>query len=127
MSELSKPRIVCAANQLVFRDQAGHVRKIIVAGARHCDSIMNPIRMLLTGSDFADPRITRDGYKSVADGESRGTSIGEDHIDEEQGFIDQHGKFYTRKEAFVIAKENNQLIRQESWNATEELYSENLY
>lgn len=129
MSELSKPRIVCAANQLVFRDPAGQIRKVVVAGARHCDSIMNPIRALLKGDSFADPRVVRDGHDSVPREEWRGVEIpGQDNdIDEEQGFIDQHGKFYTREEAFVIAKENDQLIRQEGWNTTGRLYSENLY
>lgn len=129
MSELSKPRIVCAANQLVFRDPAGQVRKVVIAGARHCDSIMNPIRHLLTGTDFADPRIVRDGHESVPHGEWRGVEmLGQaDYLDEVQGFIDQHGTFYTRSEAYVIAKENDQLIRQEGWNATGKLYSENLY
>lgn len=133
MSELSKPRIVCAANQLVFRDPAGQVRKVVIAGARHCDSIMNPIRNLLTGADFTDPRVVRDGYEAVPDDERRGLQLPgqvpgtEDHIDEVQGFIDQHGNFYTRAEAFVIASENGQLIKVESWNATGKLYSENLY
>ena len=43
-----------------------------------------------------------------------------------QGFIDQHGIFYDRKQALVIAKDNNQ-IRRESKYETDELYSENLY
>lgn len=133
MSELSKPRIVCAANQLVFRDPAGQIRKVVIAGARHCDSIMNPIRALLTGSDFADPRIARDGHEAIFDNERRGVHLPdqhpdlEDNLDEVQGFIDQHGTFYTRSEAYVIAKENGQLIRQEGWNSTGKLYSENLY
>lgn len=129
MSELSKPRIVCAANQLVFRDPAGQIRKVVIAGARHCDSIMNPIRSLLTGSDFADPRVVRDGHESVSQEERRGVELPgqDDSLDEVQGFIDQHGTFYTRSEAYVIAKENGQLIRQEGWNSTGKLYSENLY
>lgn len=129
MSELSKPRIVCAANQLVFRDPAGQIRKVVIAGARHCDSIMNPIRHLLTGSDFADPRIARDGHDAVPHEERCGVELPgqDDSLDEVQGFIDQHGTFYTRSEAYVIAKENGQLIRQEGWNSTGKLYSENLY
>lgn len=52
----------------------------------------------------------------------------------EQGFIDQHGNFLTRKEAWVIAVREKQIIRLVG-NQTEEsllsdnveLFSENLY
>jgi hypothetical protein len=43
-----------------------------------------------------------------------------------QGFIDQHGKFYDRKEAFILAVKNKQIFRPTSYE-TNELYSENLY
>lgn len=43
----------------------------------------------------------------------------------EQGFIDQHRKFYTREEAWVIAERNGQIIREVSSPGV--LYSENLY
>jgi len=42
-----------------------------------------------------------------------------------QGFIDQYGKFYTRKEAWVIAEKNGQIIREVSSPGM--LFSENLY
>lgn len=44
----------------------------------------------------------------------------------EQGFIDQFGNFLTRKEAWVIAEQQNQLYRKDG---TEHgiLYSENIY
>lgn len=48
------------------------------------------------------------------------------NCDWEQGFIDQHGKFYDRKAAYKIAVENNQIIRPSTYD-TDELYSENLY
>ncbi len=44
----------------------------------------------------------------------------------EQGFVDQQGKFLTRKEALVIAKRSNQIIRR-CGGDEEKLYSENLY
>ena len=44
---------------------------------------------------------------------------------EEQGFIDQFGKFYNRKDAYIIAKENGQIIR--DLGETDELFSEHLY
>lgn len=43
-----------------------------------------------------------------------------------QGFIDQFGKYYTRKEAWIIAQENNQIIR-EVISTPGILYSEHLY
>ena len=45
---------------------------------------------------------------------------------DDQGFVDQHGKYYTREEAWHIASKNNQLNR---LLPGEEgvLYSENLY
>lgn len=43
----------------------------------------------------------------------------------EQGFVDQHCRFYTREEAWVIAEQNGQITRQVSSPGV--LYSENLY
>jgi hypothetical protein len=43
----------------------------------------------------------------------------------EQGFIDQHGKFYSREDAWDIAKENGQIFRDCDVDGT--LFSENLY
>lgn len=43
----------------------------------------------------------------------------------DQGFIDQFGKYYTREEAYVIAKANGQIIRDH--HITGELFSEHLY
>jgi hypothetical protein len=43
---------------------------------------------------------------------------------EEQGFVDQFGNFYNRKDALIIAKGNNQVIGR---IINDELYSENLY
>jgi hypothetical protein len=48
------------------------------------------------------------------------------HSDWEQGFIDQHGTFYSRKAAFRVASTNSQIIRPSPYE-TNDLYSENLY
>ena len=44
----------------------------------------------------------------------------------EQGFIDQHCKFYTREEAHLIANANDQIIRR-CGGDEKRLFSENLY
>jgi hypothetical protein len=46
---------------------------------------------------------------------------------EEQGFIDQFGTFYNRKDAYTIAKENGQIIRDLDGVGTNTLFSEHLY
>ena len=43
----------------------------------------------------------------------------------EQGFIDQYGRFYSRKDAWGIAEKNGQIIRRCGCDG--ELFSENLY
>jgi hypothetical protein len=43
----------------------------------------------------------------------------------DQGFIDQYGRFYNRKDAWVIAEKNNQITRKVS--SPGRLYSENMY
>lgn len=42
-----------------------------------------------------------------------------------QGFIDQYGRFYDRKQAWVIAERNGQIIR--DCGPVGELFSEHLY
>ncbi len=44
----------------------------------------------------------------------------------EQGFIDQHGKFYNRTEAWIIADNAGQIVRRVGGDE-KKLYSENLY
>lgn len=102
---LSPPRIVCAANSFLFVDDMGMVNRITVAGARHYDSIMHPV------------------IRSIA---HRDRSAESTVIDADQGFIDQHGRYYTRSEAWVIAEANNQIVNRGNWG-TGTLYSENLY
>ena len=45
----------------------------------------------------------------------------------EQGFVDQYGTFLSRDEAWVIANEQQQVIRPCGGNSRGYLYSENLY
>jgi len=70
---------------------------ILICGARHFDKVM------------------RDQVKL----------IGLPSVSWEQGFIDQKGVFLTREEAWIIAKDADQIIRIVSSEGT--LYSENLY
>jgi hypothetical protein len=41
------------------------------------------------------------------------------------GFIDQHGRYYNRQDAWRIAEKNGQILKEVSIAGT--LYSENLY
>jgi hypothetical protein len=45
----------------------------------------------------------------------------------EQGFIDQYGKFYSRKAAWKIAEKEGQIIRRCGGDEDGTLWSENLY
>jgi hypothetical protein len=90
-------RIVCAANRL----PCGH----ILVGARHWDMMMHSqmdYYLEATLQDFNKP------------------------INEETGFIDQWGNFYDRKEAYIIAKRQGQIINSIGYE-TDQLYSEHLY
>ncbi len=74
-----------------------------LASARHFDYVMrSQIRAL-------DPRVHSAGFDGW-----------------EQGFIDQHGEFMTRWEAYRVAKVSGQL-NQERNISKDELYSEGLY
>lgn len=99
-----KPRIVCAANKFQIKYWHDEIEELVIAGARHWDSVMYGIWNTL--DDYTISCI--------------------DRRTEEQGFIDQFGKFYTRREAYIIAKENNQIVRDLGYE-TNELYSEHLY
>lgn len=88
-------RIVCAA----IRNSKG----IILVGVRHYDTFMRQqIRNFKTNF-----------YNC------------EDHSSIEQGFLDNRFQFLTRKEAWEVAKNAGQIIRDCSEEGT--LYSENLY
>ncbi len=74
----------------------------LIVGARHFDSTMRRI------------------IESINPDWHHWRSIGH-----EQGFIDQHGKFYSREDAWEIAFDNGQIIRDCGCDGT--LFSENLY
>lgn len=99
--ERGTPLIVCAANR---HNKSGR----IILGARHWDHQMRS--QVLPDYDLA--------------------LVGKkDHslfLNWEEGFIDQKLNFLTREEAYVIAKENNQ-IRFRCGGDEGVLYSENLY
>lgn len=51
-------------------------------------------------------------------------------LDEDQGFVDQFGKFYSRQEAYFIADRNGQILNEKACGrglTGEKLYSEGLY
>lgn len=101
------PRIVSAANEIIYRDQTGHVRKLVVAGARHCDQVMGEVTKAL----------------EVRHGTIPGREV---YVDEDQGFIDNFGNYWTRQEAWTIAEFHNQITERMGW-LTGRLHSENLY
>lgn len=101
------PRIVSAANEIIYRDQTGQVKKLIVAGARHCDQVMGGVTMALEARHGTLP----------------GTEV---FVDEDQGFIDNFGNYWTRYEAWTIAEFHGQITERMGW-LTGRLHSENLY
>ena len=101
---MNNPRIVCAANKFIIEYSPDEIEELIIAGARHWDSVMRGIWDTL------------DEY----------TISCVDRNKEVQGFIDQFGNFYDRKEAFNLADDNNQIIRDLGYE-TDELFSEHLY
>lgn len=97
---LSPPYIVCAANR--HRDSG-----LIIAGARHWDPVMRGMVNRLSSSSGLKP----------------------DWGAYDQGFIDQHGKWYTRTEAWVVAQANGQVKRRVGGDTADggTLYSESIY
>lgn len=77
---MNKPRIVCAANKFLIKYSPNEIEELMIAGPRHWDSVMYGIWDKL--DDYLISCIDRNS--------------------EEQGFVDQFGKFYTRKEAYII-------------------------
>lgn len=119
-SHLSPPRIVCAANRLTYIDAMGHHQVIIIAGARHCDEIMNPVRRLLLNG-------IQEKHSQFYGNILPGAGMDNNYLEEVQGFIDQHGAFYNREQAHEIAKRNGQLVRETGYGVKNKLYSEDLY
>ena len=97
-------RIVCAANKFVIKYSENEQEILIIAGVRHWDAIMRGVWDTL--DDYIISCIDRNK--------------------EEQGFLDQFNNFLTRKEAYIIAKEKGQIIRDLGYE-TNELFSEHLY
>lgn len=93
------PIIVCAA--IFVEKNDGTVIKLL--GARHWDSSMHEL------ADAAGLQHKPRNFKEL-----------------HQGFIDQFGTFYDRKQSLIIASRNNQ-IRFELDCGTKELFSEMLY
>jgi len=97
----NKPMIVCAAIRVVMDVGSVNFSHLLI-GARHWDK-----QMLDQFSNIPYNLCVK--------------------IEKEcQGFIDQFGTFYDRKQALKIAKQNNQ-IRHELSYKTNELFSEMLY
>lgn len=99
-NNIEKPQsiIVCAACKVIIKD-----KEHLILGARHYDNLM---------------RATID---------SLDTDTLQPIIRKEQGFIDQFGDFYNRKEALEIVKKNGQPFNQERNVSETKLFSEGLY
>jgi hypothetical protein len=90
----TRPWIVCAANR--YGDT-------IITGARHHDNIMRAAVAAIGGSfDAQDHDAWKRGHSVLM---SRVPEGGR----EEQGFIDQFGRFYDREEAMQLALQNDQV------------------
>lgn len=95
---LSLPHIVCAACRL---------GDFIAIGPRHFDPTMHK----QTEAFYATPSAPERDYSAW-----------------EQGFIDQHGKFWSRTQAMQIVKDNGQPFNiKRNGEQDQELYSEGLY
>lgn len=106
---MSEPRIVCAA----VRHPDGRV----VCGPRHFDATMWAQILDVTPESFAQMVAANSLPPRGRDSTLWGSG--------EQGFIDQHGKFYTREEAWPIACSQQKLI-DPGWQEGR-LHSEHLY
>lgn len=106
MSELSTPRIVCAANR---NETTGE----IAIGVRHGCPIMVQNMWNFCKAINVEPMNTESEYAMA-------------WRTSDQGFIDQHGKYYTREEAWTVADANGQIFRDREWQ-TGSLHSEHLY
>lgn len=95
-STLSEPRIVCAA----YKMQDGFT----LPGVRHWSPDMRATAQRLYGDRY---------------------HLQVDRAHHEGGFIDQHGRYYNRQDAWKIAERNGQILKEVSIEGT--LYSENLY
>lgn len=92
-------RIVCAATTFKVRGKT-----VVVPSPRHFDLTMHAV----VDAMFNDHKR---------------------HYEEDQGFIDQHGTFYRRLDAWKIAEAAGQIVRRVGGDGPEGsgLFSENLY
>ena len=105
--DFGRPWIVCAANR-------NRKTRVIVTGARHFDKIMKG-QIEAMASQAA--RASEENMVKWWHDEGWSSS--------EQGFIDQHGSFHDRENAWLIAEENGQVAR--ITGSKGELFSEDLY
>lgn len=103
------PRIVSAAMRVRYVDDAvdNSEKCLVIASPRHYDAVCHAT-LNAAGVHPGHPA---------------------DHIavlDVRQGFVDQFGTFWTREEAYRIARAQNQLYRH-TGASTQQLYSEDLY
>lgn len=111
-TELSIPRITCAAIQNEIGD--------IIVGTRHYDVHMRE-HLKQIEKIYELWRLSRLSISHI-----NTTNYWNKRETVEEGFVDQHGKFYDRKSAWVIAKDRDQIIRIIP-GSEGTLYSENLY
>ncbi len=110
--ERAKPYIVCAA---IRQKNTG----LMVCGPRHYDSVMwsqilsIPHEQFLTLQRLNELPAPNDQIKAWQGAE--------------EGFIDQHGTFYGREEAWQIVKTNGQPLTTDECYGNGCLYSEHLY
>jgi hypothetical protein len=112
----TQPWIVCAANR--YGD-------IIITGARHHDRIMRMAVKAIGGGFSTDTERNIGAWKKGFEALSRRGR-------EEQGFIDQFGRFYSREDAMRLALQNGQLEAQRAGKNCDSLLgvgllSEDLY
>lgn len=102
-------RVVCAANWVVleYEKVEVHLEGFLLVGPRHWGETMHNQYKLITKTL---PQPVR-------------------KADEVQGFIDQHGVFLTRQEAWKVAEDAGQIIHRVGGDTLSggTLYSENLY
>lgn len=107
------PRIVCAA----VRHRDGR----IVCGPRHFDATMWQQIMNLTPAQWEEVKVRTVTHPAEQPPVSATGWYGAD-----EGFIDQHGKFLTREQAWRVADFAGQIIGDRGWQ-NGRLHSEHLY
>jgi hypothetical protein len=100
------------------RYEGQHVRRVVCAAIRAADgSVLVGIRHY-SADMHAQIAARHDGHKF------------RNRLDEDQGFVDQHGVFIDRREAFIVASAAGQITRLEACGRSpdgQRLYSEGLY